>query len=186
MKKILVIIAALFLTGTFAIAQGGPDSHEANHKVTIKVPAVSLVDIEGPDGDNSIVLAFTAPTEAGDGLGKPEANSDLWLNLTSTAKNKSAGKIVDAKMEGELPAGIELKLKVSKSTTGYGNIGTSVGEITLGKSSKKVITDILSGFTGDGVNNGFQLTYTLDFNDEDYKNLYYDDMALTIVYTMSE
>jgi len=183
MKKIVAIIAALFLLGSFAIAQ---DTNIATHQVTIKVPQVSLVDIEGPGGDNSIVLEFTAPKEAGLGLTAPEPNSDLWLNLTSTAKNNSGGKIVDAQMKGELPKGIDLKLQVATPISGYGNVGVVTGEeISLNGTHQKVITGILSGFTGDGVKNGFQLTYTLDFNDEDYATLYNDITPLTIIYTMT-
>lgn len=182
MKKSLAIIAALFLTGNFAIAQ---DSESASHQVKITVPTVSLVDIEGPGGSNSINLVFTAPTEAGLGLVAPEPNSDLWLNLSSTAKNASEGKSVHASMNGTLPAGITLKLKVDNATTGSGNKGDAGDEITLDATNQNVITGIKSGFTGNGVSKGFQLTYTLDFTDDDYAELYNNIDDLTIIYTMT-
>jgi hypothetical protein len=182
MKKSLAIIAALFLTGNFAIAQ---DTDNASHQVKITVPTVSLVDIEGPGGSNSINLVFTAPTEAGLGLVAPEPNSDLWLNLSSTAKNASEGKSVHASMNGTLPDGFTLKLKADNSSTGHGNKGNAVSEITLDGTNQNVITGIKSGFTGNGVSNGFQLTYTLVFTDEDYETLYNDITPLTITYTMT-
>ncbi len=182
MKKILTIITALFLTANFAIA----DNETATHQVSITVPAVSLVDIEGPGENNSINLVFTAPTEAGLALDAPAPNTDLWLNLTSTAKSTSGGKSVGASITaGTLPDGITLKLKVDNATTGSGNKGTAGNEITLSGTSQPVITAIKSGFTGNGVNNGFQLTYTLDFDDEDYATLYNDITPLTITYTMT-
>jgi hypothetical protein len=182
MKKSLAIFATVFLTGYFAIAQ---DTNTASHQVSITVPTVSLVDIEGPGGSNSINLVFTAPTEAGLGLVAPQPNSDLWLNLTSTAKNASEGKSVHASMTGTLPKGIDLILKTDNATTGYGNIGSAGTEIILDGTNQTVIKGIRSGFTGNGVSNGFQLTYTLDFNDEDYATLYNDISALTITYTMT-
>ena len=61
MKKFALTLG-LALVGTMAFAQ---DDQDDNHQISFSVPATSILDIEGPGGDNSINFTPEAITEAG-------------------------------------------------------------------------------------------------------------------------
>lgn len=179
---IATFFAATVLTG-FAYAQ---DSNTNSHQINIAVPAVSLVDVEGSDG-NTIDLEFTAPTEAGEWLTAPAANSDLWLNLSSTAKGSSTGKSVQAKVTG-LPSSFELTVVAAGATSDKkGQVGTPSAVVTLSGTDQNVITGVKTGYTGDGAGKGFQLTYNVSIIDETaaIEAVNNDNLAVTVVYTMT-
>lgn len=185
MKKLVFTFAAFILSAGVLFAQ---DSHTASHQVSITVPAVSLIDIEGPGASPNIIFSFTAPTEAGNPLVAPAPNSDLWLNLTSTAQANSQGKSIGVSLTaGTLPAGMTLKLSAANSVSGLGNKGTSGTEITLTPASQNIITGIKSGYTENGVSKGFNLTYTLELAETNaaYQALHNEIEALTVTYTMT-
>jgi len=186
MKKVLSTAAAILFVYASGSATVADDNNVASHQVTVSVPQVSLVDIEGSKG-TAITLEFTAPKEAGEALVAPEPNSDLWLNLSSTAKKESKGKKVSANLAGSLPAGVTLKLKADNSKTGLGNKGKAASEVTLSSTDQEVVTDIKSGYTENGPEKGFRLTYTVVFkaDDEAYAALYNDIAPLTVTYTMT-
>jgi len=183
MKKFFTVFTAVLLIEGAAIAE---DTDIASHQVTVSVPQLSLVDIEGDKG-TAITLEFTAPKEAGEALVAPEPNSDLWLNLSSTAKKESKGKKVSANLAGSLPTGITLKLMADNSTTGLGNKGKAASEVTLSNAEQDIIADIKSGYTENGPEKGFRLTYTVVFkaDNEAYAALYNDIAPLTVTYTMA-
>lgn len=179
--------AIIFIMLVFSGILNAQDSHSDQHQVNITVPALSLLDIEGPDGNNTITLEFEAPEEAGLWLTAPSPNSDLYLNLSSTAKGGSTGKTVAASISSDLPAGITLKVVAAASATGKGNLGSPTSEIALSTTPQNVITGVKTGYTGDGVGNGFQLTYTFAVEDTDaaIEALTNDIPVVTVTYTMT-
>lgn len=182
MKNFIATFFAMMVLTGFAYADGASD----NHKINLSVPAVSLVDIEGSDG-NTINLGFTAPTEAGEWLTAPEANSDLWLNLSSTAKGSSTGKSVQAKVTG-LPSSFELTVVAAGATNDKkGQVGTPTSTVTLSGTDQNVITGVKTGYTGNGSGKGFQLTYNVSIVDTDsaIEALNNDEVIVTVIYTMT-
>ena len=67
-------------------------------------------------------------------------------------------------------------------------MGTAASEVTLSGVAQNVITGIGSAYTGDGVSNGHNLTYTLDLDSgASYADLDFDDSTiLSITYTLSD
>lgn len=182
MKKISLIIASLIFSVGMVVADGP----EATHQVNINVPTVALIDVEGPGGNNSISFTLTAPEEAGLGFVAPSANNTLWLNLTSIVSSTQTRK-VSVNLQSSLQSDA-LGLTVSAaehSGVGSGTFGEPVGEIEIGATPKDLITGIGSAWTGNGINNGYQLTYNLVIDEDKYDVLFKQNETATIVYTIS-
>ncbi|MBN1821747.1 MAG: hypothetical protein JW833_13590, partial [Prolixibacteraceae bacterium] len=79
MKRLTVILAIVLTATTNIFAQS--DSNEGAHSVSINIPEVALLDLEG---SSSITLAPTAPAEAGNPFDFSSAtNSSIWVNYSS-------------------------------------------------------------------------------------------------------
>ncbi len=183
MKSLLTTFTAIILFIGVVAAQ---DTNTHGHNVTISVPQVAIMDIEGPGGETSITLAATAPTEAGNGLDFSATNSSLWLNFTSVVSGGKSRKI-QANVSGTLPGGVSLLVQAGAiSSTGKGNRGKAVANaITLGTTDQDIVTDIKSGYTGNGVNNGYPLTYSLAMDENAYENLLHGSQTVTVTYTIT-
>ena len=111
MKKLSVIIATVLFS--FGVAKAQNDTHEASHGVEITIPTVSIVDIEGPNGESPAINLTPSidGLEAGAAVKFSSAtNNDLWLNYTSIVKSNQKRNITAA-ISGNLPAGVSLKVK---------------------------------------------------------------------------
>lgn len=158
-KPMLVAAMAAFSLGVYA-QDGKTDAHD----IVISIPEVALVDIEASSG-TSINLGPAAPTEAGDPVDfSTQINSDLWLNYSSikSTANDPTRDITVSITNGTLPSGMTLTVTAgADASNGDGTMGSSTGTITLSTSAQNVVTGIGSAYTGDGVNNGHNLVYTL-------------------------
>lgn len=182
MKKVILSIAALVFATGIAIAQ--PDTNVASHAVTVSVPAVSLIDIEG---GTTIALNPVKPTEAGSTFTAPPANSTLWLNLTSIVASTQT-RTVSVKMTGDISPALSVTVQAASpvTTSGNGTVGTpAAGALTLTGSDASIITGIGSGYTGNGTGAGFQLTYNLVIDNTKTANLLVENTTLTVTYTMT-
>ena len=77
----------------------------------------------------------------------------------------------------------------SDAGNGNGVKGTpNASAITLvNGSTSTIITGIGSAYTGNGVNNGHQLTYNLAFDNEEFQTLSADlNKSVTITYTIAD
>lgn len=84
MKALKKVSIALLVVGiSVAFAQ---DSNADNHKVSIVIPQIALLDIE-PEASKDISLSLDAPTEAGDPLAE-KSDNNLWLNVTSSVSGE--------------------------------------------------------------------------------------------------
>jgi len=188
MKKLSVIIAAVLFS--FGVVNAQTDTNEASHGVNISIPTVSIIDIEGPDGESPTINLTPSydGLEAGAAVNFSSAtNNDLWLNYTSIVSPDQTRSINAAITEGSLPAGVSLKVVAgSASATGNGTKGSPESVINLSSTAAPLVTGIGSAYTGDGHSNGHQLTYTLDMADESYANLVADDYSVTVTYTITE
>jgi hypothetical protein len=191
MKHLNKFLAVAFVASSFALNAQADDQDDV-HDVVISIPEVALVDLEAASG-TSINLGPAAPTEAGLPLDfSGQTNSDIWLNYSSikSTANDPTRDITAAITSGVLPAGMALDVTAAADAgNGDGLMGSSAGAVTLTGSAQDVITGIGSAYTGDGVNNGHNLTYALSLAAAagSYAALDADDATtIQITYTISD
>jgi hypothetical protein len=136
------------------------DTNTDGHTITISIPEVALVDIE-PAATKNITLGFTAPTEAGNPIIPSAANNTLWLNYSSIKSVADPSRNVSVKLNAVIP-GVDVHVTAAAATgSGAGTLGTSAGLLTLSAADQTIISGIGSAYTGNGTNNGHNLTYAL-------------------------
>jgi len=132
----------------------------------ISLQPIALVDVE-PDPDNTI--NFGVP-EGGLEAGLPVSfssvfeeatNNRLWLNFTYRAINNEKGSIV-VRTNPDVPKGMKIDVEIiSTSNTGDFPKNPRRNKFMIDDKNRTIVWDFDSGYTGDGVNNGYQLEYTL-------------------------
>ena len=189
MKRKLFALAILGVA--FAFTASAQDDADDDHTVQITIPEVAILDLEA-SGGTSIVLAVTAPTEAGLPVSFANAvDSTVWINYSSiVGSTTEPSRTVSAKISaGTVPGGMLLKVTAAADAgNGDGTVGSSAGQITLSGSNQTVVSGIGSCYTGDGANNGHALYYALELNGAggSYANIDFDDATtLTVLYTIS-
>ncbi|MCT2407249.1 hypothetical protein NZD88_06810 [Chryseobacterium antibioticum] len=150
--------------------------------IAVTLPVVTLIDIE-PAG--TFTLNFTAPTEAGQALTAPSANTTKWVNYTSAIALGGLTRRITASVNQVIP-GVDIKVQAAAAAgSGGGTLGTSSGLITLSTTAANIITGIGGAFTGNGANNGHRLTISLVVNT--YANLSArTNTPVVITYTITE
>ncbi|MDQ0068085.1 hypothetical protein J2T03_004012 [Chryseobacterium lathyri] len=150
--------------------------------IAVTLPIVTLLDIE-PSG--TFTLNFTAPTEAGQALTTPAANTTKWINYTSAIASGGLTRRITASINQIIP-GVNIRAQAAAASgAGGGVLGTSSGLVTLSTTATNIITGIGGAFTGTGANNGHRLTISLDVNT-------YSDLSartntpIVITYTITE
>lgn len=158
MKKsnVILILAVLATSARFS----AQDTNTDNHTITISVPEVALVDIE-PAATKNITLGFTAPTEAGNPVVANTANNTLWLNYSSIKSVADPTRNVSVRLNALVP-GIDIRVTAAAATgAGGGTLGVPAAQLTLSAADQTLISGIGSAYTGNGANNGHNLTYSL-------------------------
>lgn len=163
-KNILLIGAGVcFLTvKTFAQLYD-----ESQLTVSFTLPPVTLLDIE-PATNNSLYFAMSPALESGASPQFTEtSNEELWLNYSSAVQNANGSRAIVAQISGgSLPEGISLNVEASQSGgQGKGQLGQPAGKVALSGQPQTLIADIGNCFTGDGVGQGHQLTFTIELSD---------------------
>ncbi|WP_276733540.1 hypothetical protein [Chryseobacterium carnipullorum] len=150
--------------------------------IALTLPIVTLLDIE-PTG--TFTLNFTAPTEAGQALTAPAANTTKWINYTSAIASGGLTRRITASINQLVP-GISIRVQAAAASgSGGGTLGTSAGQVTLSTTATNIITGIGGAFTGNGANNGHRLTISLAVNT--YANLSaLTNSPIVITYTITE
>lgn len=160
------------------------DKDSDSHVVSITIPEVAILDIESADSKD-IALAFTAPTEAGMGV-TGSRNNSLWLNYSSIKSPENTTRTVSARLNKTI-AGADIYLfALPSSGNGMGMIGSTVGDdVVLSTADQVIIDNIGSCYTGNGVNNGHNLLFTLEVagNYEDLQAA--AETPLIVTYTIS-
>lgn len=189
MKKITITAMLVFLgLGSRLYAQ---DTKTDSHTLQVTIPELAILDIE-PSGSKNISMAFVNPTEAGNAISAPTANTALWLNYSSivAAAGETTRKVSVQITSGTVPAGVDVTVQAAAPTgsSSGGTIATSASStLTLSTTAQDLLTAIGSGYTGDGANNGHQLTYNLAVHTGSYSSLKWDNSTtLTIAYTISD
>ena len=191
MKHLNKFLAVALFATSFAL-HAQPDDADDVHDVVITIPEVALVDIETTGPNTSITLGPAAPTEAGDPINfTGQSNSVLWLNYSSIKSAADPTRDITAAItSGTLPGGMQLDVTAAAyAGSGDGQTGSSAGPVTLSGAAQDVVTGIGSAYTGDGANNGHNLTYALSLSGAigSYAALDADDATtLQITYTISD
>ncbi|HAO07414.1 MAG TPA: hypothetical protein DCQ50_10560 [Chryseobacterium sp.] len=153
-----------------------------SRNIAVTLPVVTLMDIE-PSG--AINLNYTAPTEAGNAITAPVANTSKWINYTSAIAPSGLSRRITASINQTIP-GIDIKIQAATASgSGGGTLGVPSAQITLTTAAQTIISGIGGAFTGNVSNNGHQLTITLITNN--YSSL--DSRSNTpviITYTITE
>ena len=189
MKKLQLSI--MFSLGLFSTTLLAQDTNNATHDVVIQIPEVALLDLESDTGD-AITLGPTAPTEAGEAVTFPAQDNSIWLNYSSIVGSLSepSRNISVQITTGVTPAGTILSVTAGTDAGGGdGNVGSPVEEVVLSNEVQDIITNIGSSYTGDGVNKGHNLLYSLNLSPEagSYALLDFDNSeAIEITYTLSD
>jgi hypothetical protein len=191
MKKAFLTLSAIMIISGISVAQteNSGDKNSANHQVTINFTPMAILDIEG-DTKGGIHFTPVAPTEAGNPFDFSATDNTLWLNFTSMVE-KNNTRNVNVKYSGDLPAGVSLKVSTTGNATGkgQGNRGSSTYNetpYTLTTSDHALITGIKTAYTGDGINNGYQLTYSMEMDDAKYLDLESGSYNVQVVYTITD
>lgn len=150
--------------------------------IALTLPVVTLLDIE-PTG--TFTLNFAAPTEAGQALTAPAANTTKWINYTSAIASGGLTRRITASINQLVP-GISIRVQAAAASgSGGGTLGTSAGQVTLSTTATNIITGIGGAFTGNGANNGHRLTISVAVNT--YANLSaLTNSPIVITYTITE
>ncbi|WP_415329223.1 hypothetical protein [Chryseobacterium sp. MMS23-Vi53] len=153
-----------------------------NRSVAVTLPVVTLMDIE-PTG--AISLNYTAPTEAGNSVTAPSANTTKWINYTSAIASGGLTRRITASINQVIP-GVDIKIQAAAASgSGGGTLGTPTAQVTLTTTAQTIISGIGGAFTGNGANNGHRLTITLTTNT--YANLSArTNTPVVITYTITE
>jgi len=183
MKRYLFILSALI--GGFGIVRGQTGS---SHNILISVPRVALISVETTNNDG-IVFQMREPNEAGHRINIANRQmSGLWLNYSSTLQKSQGTHKVYATITGSLPEGFTLALEAGTYTgDGKGKMGQPSGKKFLSQTPVEVISQIGNCYTGKGINNGHQLTYFLDFDEDNYELISSGEFNhIQVTYTITE
>lgn len=180
MKQRIKLFYTAFLFCSCAVnfisAQG------TSRNVVLNLPEVALLDIE--PNTTAVTLNFTMPNEAGNPIGLPVTNASKWLNFTSAIATGAPVRTITAQIDQLVP-GIRIKMQAGSATgSGSGTLGTSTGQVILGTSPQPLISGIGGGFTGNGTNNGYPITTSLEITDYT-KLVKTNNKIITITYTLS-
>lgn len=160
MNKLKLTVAMSLFAAAISGNLSAQDTATDNHTITISIPEVALVDIE-PSATKNITLGFTAPTEAGNPLVATAANTTLWLNYSSIKSVAHPLRNITVSINTVID-GVDIHVTAAGATgSGAGLFGTSAGPLTLSATNQTIISGIGSAFTGNGANNGHNLTYAL-------------------------
>ncbi len=180
--RLLVLFALLFVSN---IATCQWDEGQVN--VFFSVPEIALIDIESVS-TNDVRFTVVPSNEPGDNPNIFESSNDpLWINYSSALSNSNSSRSVTAEIsQGEIPDGILVYLEASSySGTGGGNLGHPAEKIDLSTQPRPIITGIGNCYTGNGVNNGHLLHFSLEISDY-YQINAIEETVFTILYTITD
>lgn len=194
MKRLnLPVLALSFAFVAISANMKAQDDKDDTHTIAVSIPEVALVDIESATSKN-ISMGFTAPTEAGLPLTPPADNSTLWLNYSSikTSTGADTSRTISVKLSPVI-VGVDVKVAAAAySGSGEGTVGTSPSSpLTLTTTDQPLLTGIGSVYTGNGVSNGHNLTYSVNYGTTGGTAVYADLVAnptasTTVTYTISD
>ncbi len=183
-KTLTVLI--LFFTA-FSTKPVLAQTDEGQINVYFSIPEIALIDIESNSGNDINFTIMPSNVSGGSVVINETSEEKLWINYSSAlANSKTSRSIVAEIAQGDLPEGITLYLKASSySGSGGGELGQPTSKVQLSAQPLSIITGVGSCFTGDGVNNGHLLTFSVEV--EDYSLLKANEQSFfTVLYTITD
>lgn len=152
--------------------------------VTFRLREIALLDME--PNNSTVTLNVVAPNNAGEKAIIVATNNNKWINFSSAVSVGTTRYISIIIEDGQVPPGIYLKLRTDNySGSGDGELGSATSVVTLNNTSQTIVSDIKGAFTGNGINNGYKITYELEIYD--YKLLDFNQSAtLSIILTLTD
>lgn len=160
-KKIfnIIIILVLLIPINYVFAQT-----QSSHNIYFTIPEIALLDIE--PNTNDVILNFSGPTEAGDGLNTPVDQSKVLQYTSNITKGGSSRSIAAQISGGSMIPGLQIELAVaSYSGTGEGDFGASVGSVELTSTAQTIITGVGGCYTNTNSSSGHSLEYSASISD---------------------
>tara|TARA_R110001592_G_scaffold292341_1_gene561778 strand:+ start:1647 stop:2165 length:519 start_codon:yes stop_codon:yes gene_type:complete len=128
---------------------------------SIELLPIAIIDIE-PETLAGAGGGAGAGTEAG--LPPPSGGvadlSDLWLNYTYRSENGQPAQIFVSTNQ-PIPGGMRIEVEIKEFGAGGDYSKTNKDIVKLSESEKVVVSDFPSGYTGDGLNRGYHITYKI-------------------------
>lgn len=178
MRQLILIICGLYAISSFGQVQRSVNA-------TFNLSQVAMIDME--PNNSTVTLNLSSAVEAGEKAIVVATNNEKWINFSSAVASTAAPRSISVKIEdGQVPPGIYLKVSTaSVAGIGKGVLGLPSGILTLSGTPQTLISNIRGAYTGDGINNGYKLSYSLEIFD--YKLLDFNQSAtLTITLTLSD
>ncbi|MBK8500973.1 MAG: hypothetical protein IPL46_01545 [Saprospiraceae bacterium] len=174
---IVAILTPLLLSGQII------DSRAID--VSLTIPQVAMMDLL--PNTSTIELNVSAPTRAGEPIDMSNAtDNSKWINHSSSLAPGGARRNVTAQiLSGSLPQGMKLKVKAGNYRgNGRGDQGMPSQEIVLNNMPQVILRDIGACFTGRGVQQGHQLSFTLGY--DNYSNIDFGNEIIVIAFTLTD
>jgi hypothetical protein len=181
--KKIYLFSFLLMTSCFAFSQW----EEAQLSIYFSLPEIALIDIE-PSLDNDVHFTVNPGVESG---GSPSiqksGHNNIWINYSSSLSGPQNSRSIVAEVsQGIFPEGITLYLEASNySGSGGGQHGQTTGRVAISNQPKPIITNIGNGFTGDGINNGHSITFSIEISDYT-KVVSVEDSNFLVLYTITD
>ena len=180
----LIILISICFSG---IKQAAAQWEEGAASIRMRLPEVALIDIE-PDNNNHIHFTMMPVSESGVGeLVQVNNDNDLFVNYSSSLAQGNHSRTIYAEIfQGELPQGVRLFIEAMEfAGIGRGKHGVPTGQKELTSQPVAIITGIKNSFTGDGINNGHRLEFTVEV--ADYSSLIsVNESVISVLYTLSD
>ena len=177
-----IVMVCLLLFNNNLFGQVGSPSISQN--IVLTIPEIAILDIE--PNTNAFTVSLNAPNEAGASALLTNNNTTKWINYSSSFPTSGANRTILVNTLSTVPSGLNLNLMASNySGSGAGTMGVSNGTIALSTSPQVLISGIGRGYTGDGENNGHQLSFSLSITDFallDANN----SKSVTVIYTITD
>lgn len=177
-----IIIACLLFFNNNLLGQVGSPSVSQN--IVLTISEMAILDIE--PNTNSFTVSLDAPDEAGASAVFTNTNTTKWVNYSSSFPTSGSNRTILVNTQSAVPPGLNLNLTAANySGSGVGTMGVSNGTIALSTSSQVLISGIGRGYTGDGANNGHQLSFSLSITD--FALLAANNSkTVTVIYTITD
>ncbi len=160
---------------------------EGQLNLNLELPQVALVDIE-PSINNSVHFSIAPDTESGNPSNVVlTSGSNIWINYSSSLTNAQNSRSIIAEVsQGSFPQGIALYIEASNySGAGRGQTGQSAGKVEITNQPAHIINNIKNCVTGDGVNNGHLITFSMAISDYS-KIVASGDLNFMVLYTITD
>lgn len=155
--------------------------------VSVSLPQIALIDIE-PSFNNHIHFTLTPPSESGNSATiQQSSTTNLWINYSSSLSILQNSRSILAEIsQGVFPSGIKLYVEASAySGPGKGELGQSSGKTNISNQPRPIISSLGNCFTGDGINSGHSLNFSLEI--DDFSKVHsINETNYTILYTITD